>query len=519
MIGTIMLSRIIGFLREQYIAWAFGAGPMTDAYVAAFQIPDYLNYILAGGTASITFIAIYTRHTSKGDSREAQEAFNSTITLMTTVVLVGTIILEVFTAPLVRLAFHRFTPAQLELCTHLTRILLPGQIFFYSGGIVSAVLLSRRLFLYPALSSILYGVFIILGGVVGAHRIGIASLAYGALAGAIIGPFLINVLGAAQDGLTYRPNFDWRNPSFHEWVRLSIPLMLGVSLVSADDWILRYFASGSAGDITRLNFAKRLFAVPISILGQATGQASMPFFARLFNEGRRKEFSDTVNGAVYRIASTSFLASAWMMPAALPLIDLAFRRGRFNFQDSIETAVYFFWFSLALALWSAQAQYARAFYAAGDTITPMIASTIITAASLPVYSLMFHHLDVRGLAIASDIGILMHTVALAWLLNRRKLVPLRDLPQLELLKGIGTAVFAGLACYFVSKVIPIRGSRTADVNSLFLISFTWLAAVALGLLVTRSQLIRELRRRKAPATPNVTSAEPVVDRTVGGIEP
>ena len=191
------------------------------------------------------------------------------------------------------------------MCVHLTRILLPGQIFFYAGGIVSAVLYSRRMFLYPALSPILYNVFIIFGGVVGARRLGIESLAYGALVGAVLGPFLINAIGAAKDGLSYRLNFDVRNPEFREWVRLSVPLMLGVSLVSADDWILRYFASGGAGDITRLNYAKRLFAVPISILGQAAGQASMPFFARLFGEGRRREFADTVNLSVYRITAAS----------------------------------------------------------------------------------------------------------------------------------------------------------------------------------------------------------------------
>src|ERR1039458_301027 len=95
----------------------------------------------------------------------------------------------------------------------------------------------------------------------------------------------------------------------------------------------------------------------------------MPFFARLFGEGRRKDFADTVNGSVYRISAASFLSAAWMVPAALPLIDLVYRRGRFSFQDSRETAVYFFWFALSLALWSAQALYARAFYAAGDTLT------------------------------------------------------------------------------------------------------------------------------------------------------
>jgi len=516
---AIMLSRVIGYLREAYIAWAFGAGPNTDAYVAAFTVPDWLNYILAGGTASITFISIYTRHTSSGRHREAQEAFDSTITIMTALVCLGTLLLEIFTRQMVHLVAPDFSPAQLEQCVYLTRVLLPGQIFFYAGGIVSAVLLSRRMFLYPALSPILYNVFIILGGLVGAGRFGIASLAYGALIGAIIGPFLINAIGAAQDGLRYRINFDWRNRAFKEWIRLSIPLMLGVSLVSVDDWILRHFASGGAGDITRLNYAKRLFAVPIAILGQATGQASMPFFARLFGEGKRREFADTVNGSVYRISAASLLSSAWMVPAALPLIDLVYRRGRFNFQDSRETAIYFLWFTLSLALWSAQALYARAFYAAGNTLTPMIASTIVVLVSLPVYSAMFHHFGVTGLTIASDIGILLHTLALAWLLNHSGLVRLREMPWRELMKSLATALLAALACYTAARAVVIDGSRGADLRALGVISAVWLVAVALGLWITRSDLPRELRRKKAPATPNITAPEAVVERTTGGVEP
>ena len=89
-----------------------------------------------------------------------------------------------------------------------------------------------------------------------------------------------------------------------------------------------------------------------------------------------------------------------MLAAALPLVDLAFRRGHFTVQDSISTATYFAWFSLSLALWSAQALYARAFYAAGDTMTPMVASTLIVVASLPMYAALFHRFDVTGLAMA-----------------------------------------------------------------------------------------------------------------------
>ena len=517
LMGSVMLARVIGYLREMYVAWAFGAGPTTDAYVAAFQIPDYLFYLLAGGTTSITFISIYTRQTSRGDEKRAQQAFNTTVTIMTAIVLVGTILVERFTPQIARLIFPKFDAEQMALCIHLTRIILPGQIFFYAGGIVSAVLLSKRMFLYPALSPVLYGSSIILGGLIGAQRFGIVALAYGALAGSFVGPFLINSIGAAKTGLRYRWSFDFGNPEFREWVKLSIPLMLGVSLVSADDWILRYFASGGAGEISRLNYAKRLFALPISILGQAAGQASMPFFARLFGEGKRKEFAESVNQSVYRVGSAALLASALMLPAALPLVDLAFRRGHFTFQDSVSTAAYFAWFSLSLALWCAQALYARAFYSAGDTLTPMVASTLIVVASLPMYAAMFHHFGYTGLAMASDMGILLHTVVIAWLLNRRGLVPLNGLPWGEVAKAFATAVAAGAVGYAVSRRVVAPGGWRRDVVALAVIGATWLLVVATGLWFTRSRLWRDLRRRDRPAL----MAEPpvVVERTEGGVQP
>src|SRR5260370_39644250 len=132
--------------------------------------------------------------------------------------------------------FSKFTPEQFALCVHLTGILLPAQLFFYVGGVVSAVLLSRRMFLLPAIGPVIYNGGIILGGLIFSHRLGIASLAYGAVAGAFVGIFLINAIGAARTGVVYRISFDFRNAAFREEVMLSISLMLGVWLVSGDDW-------------------------------------------------------------------------------------------------------------------------------------------------------------------------------------------------------------------------------------------------------------------------------------------
>src|SRR5436305_2879598 len=228
LMSAVMLSRVIGYIREAYIAYAFGAGGQVDAYVNAFTLPDWLNYIVAGGTASITFISIYTRFLSEKREAEGQKAFSVVITVMSAVLLVFIVLAEVFTPQFVGWWFHGFSPEQYRLCVFLTRILLPAQIFFYVGGVISAVLLSRRLFLFPAFGPLLYNVFIILGGVVLGRRFGVASLAYGALAGSIVGPFLVNAIGAARVGTGYRPSFDIKNPAFIEWVKLSIPLMLGV---------------------------------------------------------------------------------------------------------------------------------------------------------------------------------------------------------------------------------------------------------------------------------------------------
>jgi putative peptidoglycan lipid II flippase len=513
---AVLLSRIIGYVREAYIAWAFGAGPATDAYVAGFTIPDWLNYLVAGGTASITFVSIYTRFLAENREEDAQKTFSVIITVMTAVLGAGIVLAEIFTPQISRHLFSGFTAAQLDLCVHLTRILLPAQIFFYVGGVVSAVLLSRRLFLMPAFGPLLYNAAIILGGLLLSRRLGIASLAYGALAGSFLGPFLVNAIGAAQIGTGYSLSFDVRNPAFREWVRLSIPLMLGVSLVTADDWILRYFASGAVGDITRLNYAKRLFAVPIAVLGQATSQASLPFFARLFGEKRMQEFAETVNASIYRIIATSLLVTALMMAAALPLIDLVYRRGHFSFSDSQHTALYFFWFSLSLAFWSAQGLYSRAFYAAGNTLTPMIASSLITVASIPIYSALYRVFSTGGLAMASDLGIVANTLALAILLHRRGLVRVNDVNWGEIGKAGITALLAGLLSYQVGRIAIANNSRSADLKALGLIALTWAATTAAGLWLTRSQLPKDLRRRRATSYPRV--AEQQAEDVSGGIE-
>ncbi len=497
LMASVTASRLIGLVRVKYIAWLLGRSAAADAFTAAFQLPDMVSYFLVGGAASITFVTILTRYREQGREAEGERAMSAILSVMA-LVLGGAILVAEFAAPVyVRLLLHGFEsdPAKAALCVRLTRILLPAQLCFFSGGVFGAVLLVRRVFSAQAVAPLLYNLGTILGGVFLVHTLGVSSLAIGTVAGAFCGPFLLNAIGAYRAGMRYRPVLDWSNPGLHEWIRMSIPLMLGVSLVTADNWIINYFASHVGGAIALLTYAKQVFTAPVA-LGQAAGAASLPFLASLFGKPDRAPFARAVNSSVSRILAFSLLLSAYMIAMALPLVDVLVRGGAFHRADSGTMALYFAIFSLSLCLWSAQAIYARAFYAAGNTVTPMVAGTVITAASIPVYWLLYRALGPRGLAVASDVGILLQTAALAILLHRRRMVSLAGLEYPEIFRALiaGLISFAALTGlrHFVHTT-----SRLHELAVLMAALLVWLAASLATLRLTGSSLPRQLASRFA----------------------
>jgi putative peptidoglycan lipid II flippase len=489
LVSALCVSRLLGYVREAYIAGVFGAGAYTDAYVAAFTLPDTLSYMLAAGSVGVTITSILARYRAENREEVAQQGITVLMTLILMILALGIIVLELTASKIERHMFPNFTPGQLELCARITRILLPGKIFYYFGGVYAAVLLSRRWFLIPSTAPLLYNVCIILSGILAARRFGITSLAFGVVAGLFVGPFLLNAICVRRTGFRFRPSFDIHNPAFREWVRLSVPLGLGITILMADSLYQRYFASGSPGGISRLYYARQLFTVPLGILGQTAGQASLPFFARLYGERRSQEYEATVNKAVTGVFTLSILCTAWFIAAALPVVDLVYRRGRFEFSDSQQTAAYLFCFSIALGFWAIQVLYARAFFAAGDSLTPMVASTLVTAAAFPIYAVMFRAFSIVGLVMASDIAIVLDATVLALLLHRRHLVRLTELCWREIGKVITVGSFAGLAAWGASQAIPLHGSRKDDLVALGLISLAWGGTALLGIWLTGSQLL------------------------------
>lgn len=503
LMASSLLSGLLALVRIRYVNSLFGAGPAQDAYRAAFTLPDLLNYFLIGGAASISLITILNRYREVGDDEGGDRALSVILTTMLVVLGTGVVVMELLAPAGIWLMNDGFRkdPATFALCVSLTRILLPAQLFFFIGSVMSSRLQVRKIFVYQACTPLIYNGGIILGAfllhnvVLFGKPLGVYSLAIGVLAGVILGSALLNSLGAFRTGFRYFPRIGFRDPAFREWFFLALPLMIGVSLVMFDGVLLKKFASLQHGGITLIGNAKDLFNAPFNVIGPAAGAASLPFFTSLFQQRREFDFSASVGRSVSRLFAVGMLVSAWMIALAPWLLDL-FKGGKFNHADVLTVTTLFQILAITLPVWAVQGIYARAFYAASDTRTPAITGTIITVLSIPMYYLLFRASGLTGLAIASDIGIVLQTATLTVLLHRKRLVSLLHLDYPELGRALLAAIVAFIAAYGLVRALPPTSTHKGDLITLAAGTTAWGLAALVILLITRSKLPRQLLRRK-----------------------
>jgi putative peptidoglycan lipid II flippase len=417
--ASALLSRVLGFARDAIITASHGASLATDAYYAAFTLPDLMNYFLAGGTLSITFIPLFSSYVTRGDEEGGWRLFSAVATTMGGALVVCTA-LGMWLTPW---AVQRLNPGfedaeQLALAAAMTRVVLPAQLAFYIGGLLQATLFVREVFWTAAVAPLIYNLCIILGGVLLAPWLGIQGFAVGVLVGAFLGP-LGMPLWASRGHIRYRPVLGWRQEGFYEFFKLSLPLMLGATLVTVDEWLLRYFGSmHPTGTITWLNHSRKLMMVLFGVIGQAAGQAALPYLTRCWHEDKHEEMGELLTTSLTRTIFLSLIASGGLAAIAQPLIMIIFMRGEFTARDAEQTAMLLVLFCAGMAAWSAQTIAVRGFYARRDTWTPMWSGSIVLACSLPIYWGLDATLGAAGLAIASAAGMILHVIVTLALYKR-----------------------------------------------------------------------------------------------------
>lgn len=432
--ASVLLSRFMGLLRDMVIGHFYGASTESDIYFASFMVPDFINYLLAGGYFSITLIPVLSRCFSK-DQADGWRLFSAVFWWVCILIFSFTLAAFIFAPQLTQVVAPGFSQPSQERLAFFLRIILPAQAFFLPGACLTAILYLRRHFAVPALTPLIYNGCIIIFGLLLINR-GMTGFCIGVLAGAFSGSFLLP-LWAIWRGRTANPETEGAenlaagfhlsltlsHPELKKILLLALPLMLGQSMVVLDEQFFRIFGSLTGeGGVSLLNYARRLMQVPVGVVAQAAGVASFPFLAQLAASGQTARFNQTLQSALKNVFAVLAPICACMIVLAQPIIFVIYQHGDFTAADTQSAALLLRIILAGVIFWGAQQLLSRAFYARENTLTPALCGTAATLIFLPLYYLAATRLGTAGIAGISVAGIFSCAglIALAWIKKHGK---------------------------------------------------------------------------------------------------
>jgi putative peptidoglycan lipid II flippase len=421
--GATLASRILGFLRDLVVAQAFGAGPVTDAFFVAFRIPNLLRRLLAEGALSSAFIPVFTEYLatrSRGDLlRMLRAVSGGLIVVLALVTLAG-----VIAAPaIVRLMAPGFfaDPAIGALTVRLTRLMFPYLFFVAIAALAMGVLNAHRRFLTAALSPVALNVGIIGAVLVLVPRLEqpVLGLAAGVLLGGV-GQVLVQLPALARQGVLVLPTLEPRHPAVGRIARLMAPVVVGQSASQLGILVNTVIASFlGGGSVSYLYYADRLVEFPLGVFGIAIATAVLPTLSEQAARRNPEALRETLSFALRLAAFISLPAAVGLFLLRDSMVRVLYQRGAFGPAETAGTAAALGFYALGLVGLATAKIGAQAFFAMGDTRTPVkvaVGAMALNSLLALAFVLPLAH---AGLALATSCSASANALALAWLLRRR----------------------------------------------------------------------------------------------------
>ena len=427
-----MISRILGLARDQLMATLFGAGFATDAFNVAFRIPNLLRDLFAEGAMSAAFIPTFTAWRMKhGDA--AAWALGRQVMAWLLAVLGLLVAAGWFAAPaLVQLLAGGFAsvPGKIELTVTLTRIMLPFLPAVALAAVAMGMLNARGVFAIPALAPALLNVGMIVFGLALIPVCGltgqpaIVAMAWGVLLGGML-QLAVQLPSLAQLGFLFRLERPVLDPGVMRVASLMLPATVGLAATQVNLAVSTAIAASlREGSVSWLYYAFRLMQLPIGVFGVALATVAMPALSRAAVAKDMPALRTTLSSTVRLVCLLTIPSAVFLAVMAAPLHALLFEHGRFTAFDTAMCADALLMYCIGLPAFAAVGVFTRAFYALGDTRTPVRASLFSVALNLTL-NLMFvgpwawMGLEHRGLALATSLTALVNLGQLAWALRRR----------------------------------------------------------------------------------------------------
>ncbi len=462
------LSRVTGIVRDIGRTTLFGRDWHTDAYVSAFSIPDLIYFLASGGALSAGFVPVFTGYLTKGEDEKAMKTFRVLMTYLGLLLLTLIVAFEFLAPQLVALMFPGMVgnEQKFTLTVRLVRILLPAQFFFVLGSLFTGALWSLRYFAEPQVQSVLYNLFILFGGILGAqfcaHWLGkgIEGMAIGALTGAAIGAGIVQARKLWSAGMDFRPCFDWRDEGARQVIKLVVPVVFSLSVTQINAIILpRSFSSLLPhGAATAVEMANRIMQLPVALFGASVGIALFPTLSALATKEAIDDLRKQVASGLRTVLLMTVPAAVLMAVLREPIVSLFFEYGRWKAEDTQATALALLFYSFGVPAMSCQQVLARGFYALRDTWTPVWVGLLSFVLAFILNAvLVYSPMQQGGLALAFSISAWFNIVLLGTLL-RQRLKGLEGAALLQLASWLLPAsAIMGFVATLVLAILPAGG--------------------------------------------------------------
>ncbi|MCR3923327.1 MAG: murein biosynthesis integral membrane protein MurJ, partial [Firmicutes bacterium] len=411
----LVISRLLGFVRESAIAYRFGTTAETDAYVMATTVPLIL-FLAFNDAVKTTFIPVYGEYHRK----EEGNTFALTVFFILGTVLLLLSVLLVVAAPLVvQLLAPGFTPEKKEITIVLARIMLPGLLFMGLSGLSSGILHIKKNFFIPAITAYPSNVIIIITALFLGVRYGVVGLAWGTMFGFAL-QFLIQVPTIAGFGVFKQNKLMWKHPGLKKMALLLPPVVIGSAATELKTIIDRIFGSALPdGDLSALNFANRVYLLPNGILILALLTVLYPTLVELFAEEKMADFKKTLRQGIGLIITLVFPMMVGLIVLRVPVVRLLFERGEFTAAATQSTAYALAFYSLGLLPLGVMLLFSRAFYATKDTMTPMFLTFVTMVINTILNWFLIKPMAHGGLALGTAISIYIGAIGLGYLMWKK----------------------------------------------------------------------------------------------------
>ena len=420
--GATLASRVLGFVRDALVAQVFGAGPITDAFLVAFRVPNILRRLLAEGALATAVIPVFTDYAMTRERPELLRMLRAVLGAAL-IVLGLTSLLGILAAPwILRLIAPGFAadPGQFALAVQLTRVMFPYLLLVGLGAFAMGVLNSQGRFFAAALGPAMLNVGMIATVLLLPRRVDppILSLALGVLLGGI-GQLMIQVPDLHRVGLLVSPAHDLRHPALDRIARLLLPAVFGLAAVQVMVFVNTLLASLlPVGSISFLYYADRVMEFPLGIFGIALASASLPAMARQAAARDTAGVASTLNFALRLAVYVAVPATVGLVVLSTPITRVLFQRGRFSAEDTAATAVALIWYALGLVGFSGARIAAQAFYAVARPGIAVRLGALSIAINLIAAVVLMRPMGHAGLACASSIGAYVNLLGLLWMARR-----------------------------------------------------------------------------------------------------